>query len=352
MVSVAFPGFSAPASAPKVKLGAASRLDGLDAIRFLAIAGIVWRHAAEGLPVAVGFFGVPFFIIVALLLLGRTIGEKPATPLPTLFRKRFARIYLPFLAWCLVYEAMRQSKQLAQGEVDFSHFTAFVLLGGTYRHLWFLPFLLLSILIAAPSLKWAASNAYRRGTLGCAAVLGAVVFIALPMPNALTQAVPGHPAYTPLAHDREFLLSVWQAAPSAFCGLALAAFVGLSMSRIGWGPLVSLAGLMLLVLTTAMQWDLREPDIALSTLGGLAALMMVNVGGPTVQFLAKLGRLSFGIYLAHVVFIRLGIQALKLEPHQLMPAQAGCLFIAGLTGSLAATMLLRKSKYTKWTIGE
>jgi peptidoglycan/LPS O-acetylase OafA/YrhL len=332
-----------PAPQSDAPAAANVRLLGLDAVRFLAIAGIVWRHAAETTSDAPGFFGVPFFLIVSLLLLGRSVGGRSDEPVLPLLRRRAARLYVPFLFWCVVYEGLRQAKALRHGEFNTDALTPYALLGGTARHLWFLPFLLLCMCVAIPLLTWAARS-IRRGTIiGVVAVVAAAVVIALPVPTKLTGTLPP---------DQEFSLSFYQAVPAALLGLGLATVLGLSKVVTRWGYAVGVIGLIGVVLTTAGQWRLAEPTLLLSTLGGIAAWLVAGSPLSGVATLAWLGRLSFGIYLSHVVFLRVIAQVAAAKHVGPSPALDAAAFAVALGGSAILTLALRRSKYTRWTIGD
>ena len=322
---------------------AKARSAGLDAVRFLAIAGIVWRHAADATSDAPGFFGVPFFLVVALLLLGRSIGGRPGEPVMPLMRRRAVRLCVPFLLWCLIYEALRQAKSLRHGGFQFDALGPFTLLGGTSRHLWFLPFLLICMLLAIPLLTWAGRSPGRGKTVGVLALLAAAAVIALPTPAGLTGT---------MSADAEFVLSYYQALPAALVGLALAAVLGLPRRVTGWSNAVGLIGIAGVVLTTAGQWRLPEPTLLLSTLGGVAAWLVAGAPMAGVASLAWLGRLSFGIYLSHVVFLRVVVQVAQSRQIPAGPALDAAAFAIALVGSALLTLAFQRSKYTRWTVGD
>ena len=312
-------------------------------MRFLAIAGIVWRHAAEASSPAVGFFGVPYFLIVSLLLLGRSVGGRPDEPMLPLMRRRVVRLYVPFVIWSIVYECMRRAKAICHREFETNLLSWWYPLGGSYRHMWFLPFLLITMLIAIPLLKWSARRTGRGRMIAAIAIAIAAVLVARPLPNVLIQGLDQHNA---------FLLSFYQAIPPALVGLALAALLGIPRRAMQWNNTVGLIGVAAIVATTAGQWRLDEPTLLLSTVGGIGGLLLAGAPMANIAPLAWLGRLSFGIYLSHVVFLRIVVQFAHgrgIEPSLTLDCTA---FAFALIASTLLTFLLKKTRWTSWLIGD
>src|SRR5688572_165502 len=89
------------------------RIPALDFVRFLAAVAIVWLHAPE-LPVLERTgdpftrWAVPFFTAVATFLLIRALLRDPRRSFPAYITSRALRLYVPFLAWSVVYYVLRQ----------------------------------------------------------------------------------------------------------------------------------------------------------------------------------------------------------------------------------------------------
>ena len=144
-----------PADLPsRAPLPPSERLPAIEAWRFAAAAGIVWLHtcAYEALPNAgnLGRFAVPFFSALAMYLLYQSIRRNPDQDFFSFATRRTRRIYLPFLAWSVIYLLAKNLKR---------HFVSHqppvppgwsFFIAGTSLQLWFLPFLLVATVIMFP----------------------------------------------------------------------------------------------------------------------------------------------------------------------------------------------------------
>ena len=137
----------------------------VDAIRTTAIILVLLLHAANDLTVqqlntfeifrwctvdvyqSVGRIGVPLFLMLsgALLLQPSKVNE----PLSVFFKKRFARIGLPFIFWGAVFFAW---DFLVEGQAFTPSAVINGVLTGPYYHFWYL-YLLLGLYLVTPALR-------------------------------------------------------------------------------------------------------------------------------------------------------------------------------------------------------
>ncbi len=124
-----------------------SRIAWLDFTRLAAAYSIVWLHTPRSPQLThwtvLGRFAVPFFTAGAVFFVIDGLRRQPQCTLREYTVNRFRRIYVPFLAWSLIYLVFKAGKKLALPDEpnDFSGIE--VLWTGTYWHLWFMPFILL-----------------------------------------------------------------------------------------------------------------------------------------------------------------------------------------------------------------
>ncbi|HVZ34579.1 MAG TPA: acyltransferase family protein, partial [Polyangiaceae bacterium] len=62
-------------------------------------------------------------------------------------RTKVSRLLLPWVLWSLIYLAMQWLERLRHGESLTEGFSPWMVLGGTYEHLWFVPFALLGAVL-------------------------------------------------------------------------------------------------------------------------------------------------------------------------------------------------------------
>jgi surface polysaccharide O-acyltransferase-like enzyme len=137
----------------------------VDVIRTVAIVGVILLHAANDLTVqqmnqfeivrwctvdvyqSVGRLGVPLFLLLsgALLLLPSKVDE----PLGVFFKKRWARIGLPFIFWGAAFFAW---DFLVEHQAFTSNAIIQGVLTGPYYHFWYL-YLLLGLYLLTPILR-------------------------------------------------------------------------------------------------------------------------------------------------------------------------------------------------------
>src|SRR3954462_7074517 len=133
--------------------GTSRRFVALDAMRCLAAAGVVFVHSIQSprlIPFAeIGHLSVPFYLFVALFMLGRSSEREPQRSGRAYLIGRFKRLYLPFLLWSVIYGIARSVKRVTVSGQSPLELSPRIFWSGTQYHLWFLPFLLAVSVIAA-----------------------------------------------------------------------------------------------------------------------------------------------------------------------------------------------------------
>ena len=332
----------APARAKSI-----DRIPTLDAARFLAAVAIVWLHAPEvpllertGDPFT--RWAVPFFTAAAVFLLIRGLMRNPDRSFNQYVTSRALRLYAPFLAWTLVYFALRQAKRAVLSGEPPVRIDETVLFMGMAHHQWFLPFIfLLSVALFPVGRCLATHPTARSPAMAIATLLGAaLVFVR----NALdfSQDPPG------LDHYRMFLLLSLDALPAGIWAIVVALYTHdrdvPSRAFASIGIVATLAGAVAIAL-------LGRNALAENTagIGVLFASLAFRWPGRE-QTATRLGALAYGMYLSHIAFI-FGIQAIA---HRIVVGPRWWLdvavFVASVTGSILLTLALQQLKRTRWLV--
>src|SRR4051812_37082838 len=79
----------------------------IDVVRLVAAASVVFVHASKTaalVPLCHSLrFAVPFFLFASLYYQSLSLRRNPERPLGESILRRVKRLYLPFLAWSLIY---------------------------------------------------------------------------------------------------------------------------------------------------------------------------------------------------------------------------------------------------------
>lgn len=143
------------------------RLTGLDLFRGIAALAVVLLHADEGLTVrspAWSFilqfsaFAVPFFLAASFYL---TINKLCNSPRSFNWQNRFERLFIPFLSWCFLYSGWKLLKDIGSEQDNplqsiFKELPSLLILGkaGFAFHLYFIPLLLMGTFLLFWGERW------------------------------------------------------------------------------------------------------------------------------------------------------------------------------------------------------
>jgi len=325
------------------------RLDTLDATRFVAAMGVIWTHALYGWSWRqLGAFSVPFFVIAAVMLVGDGLRRNPDRPWTGYVRKRFLRVYVPFLVWSIIYFMLKNVQ-------DWVHLThrgnpdnIGMLLFGTEFHLWFSPFIFVGTTLAFLLIR----SFYRLGR-------GGYVWAASWTLAGIVVAWFSVPIFDTYCGMRFGLTRALYALP-AFCW-ALALTPALPTIR-NWLGQRSVA-FWILALTIAAHAVIIirfERDVWKDNIGGVLLLLFALTPWPRVltKCLAWGGRYAFGIYMIHEVGLWGFRKLLYYGPESSLPIlpslgkQGNLLLLFALIASFStvATILLTRFKFARWVM--
>ncbi|MBL8562944.1 MAG: acyltransferase family protein [Gemmobacter sp.] len=287
--------------APAVVPPATDRLAGLDLGRFLAAFGIVLTHALVSPTDWVGNLSLGYFHILTGWLAAQSAMRAGAYPL----RRRFWRLALPFLAWSAFYLPVEWWIADAAGRAALLG-NPMLLLTGPSLHLWYLPFLILSLPLVWPLVQ--ATRGARGQVLASAGlVLLGVPLMALHGGGGLPVPLPQWAFGLPL-----FAAGIVMARAEALSLAALAAMgaAGWALTGAWWAAPMGLgAGLLCAALRrlplAALPWQIGRTAFGIYLLHPFMALFVYKALGTGVHW-APLTLLSFAAsWGATVLLLRL-----------------------------------------------
>ncbi|MGC4033756.1 MAG: acyltransferase [Tepidisphaeraceae bacterium] len=321
------------------------RLALLDTVRLAAAAGIVWVHAAQSdlgqLIWPVGMFGVPFYTFVAVLFMTRTLTKPNGKTLREYAGGRLGRVYLPFLFWSAVYLAMGEAKSILGHDGLFLPDPTILYAGG-HEHLWFLPYLLVVTLFGATLVRGLKIIPGLRWPVVAALLFAGAYFAALNQPQWIDRR----------GFDVDFWRLSFRALPTVCWSIALALATAFDGKMPRASGRVALMGVLLVLGVMATQAWIDQQKI-LRTFAGLGclAIALYPLANTAIARLGSLGRFTYGIYLSHLLFIRF-IDDILLRHAKPTLLTDVAVFGVSFAGAITLSILLSKSKYTRWTLGE
>lgn len=277
---------------PAPRRQSSERLANLERLRIIAMLEIVMFHVGRAindeayrLPIVAGL-GLPIFLLLNNTF-NTTLSERMGTR--AFLDAKVSKLLLPWLVWSGVYAVMVIAEKLRHDEPLSEAFSPWMILGGTYEHLWFVPFALFgSLLIAWLQARTRTVPNQRMAVIMLAA--GALVVIV----DAL------------LLRDERIEWPVLQwlfALPSPLLGFALGRVL-LSRDR---GLLVRLAGLTTLIGAASLALALfgSVPEMARRYAVSLAVVSLFFLWPGRMDGLSRrLTPLLFGVYLTHPLLLR------------------------------------------------
>jgi peptidoglycan/LPS O-acetylase OafA/YrhL len=343
-------GLPSPSVRPMLQDTAAAkrRNENIDVIRLIAALSIVYIHAVRSLPLDASRnlfrFAVPFYLFASFYFQSLSLRKRTDRTLWQYILGRFKRLYVPYLAWSVIYLVARDIRRRLTLHTGPTPLKVGLLWKGVEYHLWFLPYLLAgSILLAV--IHWTTLRQDRRWRwpLVVAAGVAGLAFAYAHLPSNWDQPFD-NPTYAYAQYWRAMPAMCWA---MGFAWLMTAGPVVYSVSV----P-IGFAGVLLAVFCSVKQYmhGILLVPRALTGLGCiLAALAPWNAAA--VPGLAKLGRLSYGIYLCHVLFSEF-VRNIGMHFHMHDSVQLDMLvFSCTLLGSIATVLALARSPKTAWLNG-
>jgi surface polysaccharide O-acyltransferase-like enzyme len=290
------------------------RLANVERLRIVAMLEIVTFHVGEAigsganrLPVVAGL-GLPVFLLLNNAF-NCTLVERMGTR--KFLDVKVSRLLLPWLIWSAVYAGVIVAESVRHDEPLAERFSLWMIVGGTYTHLWFVPFALFgSLLIAGLQLR---TRAVSHASMAGLAFASGAALVAVGAWLLATRTV-------------EWPMLQWLfALPSPLLGFALGRVLLskrrelLQRTSVGLGLCAAAA--------VAVGLVVEAPDMARRYAVSMALVSLFFLWPGKADALSKrFTPLLFGIYLTHPLLVR-AYQAAHLP--QLPTALLGLLFFIG-----------------------
>jgi surface polysaccharide O-acyltransferase-like enzyme len=305
----------------------------------IAVLAIVWIHTlrSESLAPAItaGRFAVPFFVAAAVLLVVRSVTQNPTRDFLHYAKARTRRLLQPFFAWSIVYWCFKLAKQilLPQAPNDFPGWEALIL--GSAYHLWFLPFLW-----AVSLFSFAATKAVCRFKQE---KLAATVSVTLAILVCLMPASQARFSWDGIWY-------MWLALPAVLGAFSLA-LVWVDFRQLFTGGSTQLfAAATFTLATVTLDHQTREPFA--ESLAGLSWLLLA-ISTPSSGPLDRLRRIApvvFGIYLAHLLILKIAESAADELRIPIGPASDVVIFLVTALGTGCLAWAMSRHRYLRWMI--
>jgi len=330
-----------PVASQSLKEAANSlRLSWLDFTRLAAAYSIVWLHTLRSPELVhwsrLGRFAVPFFTAGAVFFAIEGLRRKPNRSIREYTVNRFRRIYLPFLAWSLIYVLFKGVKKIALPDEPNDFGGIAVLWTGTYFHLWFMPFILAATLSAFVIGKFLVGRAHVEWPLsGTMLALGIVVASISP------------PAW--VVNDSDFSSLAWDALPAACWGVGLALIYQKRLARLISNRITTVFSVCAFVILIGWLMAFGRNTIAENAAGFILLIAALQPDSPHwVQRVGRFGSVAFGIYLAHMLLVKV-CESAATKLHLPISWELDlAIFAIAVVGSTWLAWVLARSRHTRW----
>lgn len=315
-------------------------------MRALAAVGVIWIHVGRS-PfwndhnlAPAGSWGTAFLNSLAGFFVVFALQRRLDRGVVAFAAHRIWRVYGAFLVWSVIYLAARLVNYAIFGKKTMLQWDWDMCFFGTTYHLWFLSYLLVITLLTLPLVAWALRSRPRMVGVSVLLVVAASAVLILPEPEMLSHGREALPLY-----------HLYARAPGFFFGLAIGLWMLAGFRpRVGFQQALVCAavvvGCMYLSLTTEL------PKHVLNRVAATAAMMIALAPwrGDLARWLASMGKLGFGVYLCHVLFIE-GFIALSKRAGVAPAFRVDVLvFVAAVVASFAFAWLMRRSRWLGWLI--
>ena len=238
---------------------------------------------------------------------------------PEFAKSRTCRMLIPWASWCAIYAAAKVAQALVEGRPIISEFEPWMLLGGTQRHLWFLPFALFGLLVLSAIVRWSKDDDRLFWLFLAAYVPAYLLMVLLLMPQTIMEPVNKWIFMTPaIMMGALFYLSGGSPRRHLLVfGLTVAAF--------------------LLSHTFDYSYQARQLLVCAAI-----CVAVLNVYIPSHALSRTLGEISFGVYLSHQLVNAICIQLLPIEPKTPEMVVVVCALSMLLSFAITRTPVVRR----------
>jgi peptidoglycan/LPS O-acetylase OafA/YrhL len=324
------------------------RNENIDVIRLIAAVSIVYVHAVRSPALDASRnlfrFAVPFYLFASFYFQSLSLRKRTDRTLGQYIAGRFKRLYVPYLAWSVIYLVARDIRRKVTLHIGPARLEPGLLWRGVEYHLWFLPYLLAgSIFLAVVHWMTLRQDRRWRWPLIIAATAAGFAFAYAHMPANWDQTFD-NPTYA--------YVQFWRAMPTMCWALGFAWLMTAGPVVYSVSSSLGLVGVVLAVLCSVKQM-LQGIELIPRALSGLGCMLAALAPWNTVivPSLAKIGRLSYGIYLCHVLISEF-VRNAAFHFHLPDSVQVDMVvFVCTLLGSISVVLGLARSPKTAWLNG-
>jgi surface polysaccharide O-acyltransferase-like enzyme len=345
---------------------------GLDILRVLACYLVIQVHTGEfyyigaggtvltgDAPFWVGILNsicrisVPLFVMISGYLLLPLKDE-----MGTFFKKRFTRVAIPFLVWCVLYAiywALKGQTDWAQAGINILHIP--VNFGVEVGHLWYV-YMLIGLYLFAPIISPWIAGASRQNMhfyLAIWAITLCLPYIHLLYPQVLGECYWNQ---TPLLYYFSGFLGylILGAYIKKFMPEKKTWYLPVGLLLIIAGYAITAGGFISLLHSTTdvskleLTWQFETINVAMMSIGIFLIFKNISFSNPSsiaARGITDISKISYGIYLAHIMVLNFFYSLFDsiISPIQLkIPLIAICTFIVSYL-IIKLLSLLPKSKY-------
>ncbi len=346
------------------EVAAAHRVRGFDIVRALAATSVIWVHIGrspewrDANMTAAGSWGTAFLNSLAGFFVVWGLTKRGARDAPRFALHRIWRLYGSFLIWCVIYLLARVVNYVVFGKVTslalpaqglstweqvraYASEAVALAFFGTSHHLWFLPYLLVITLATLPLV---ALSVRSREAMLTGAMLAALVSLAL--------LITPEPSWISASDLRYVVLThIYLRSPGYLTGLAFGLWTAAGFRpRITMHTALTCIGVVVIAMYLSLTTDL--PRHLLNRAGATAAFIVALAPweGRIASAIGRLGRLGFGVYLCHVLFIEGYYSTAHAMRIQMSLGVDLAVFGLSVVSSFGAAYLLSRVKWLAWTI--
>ncbi len=299
-------------------------------------------------------WAVPCFVMITGTLL---LDPKKEIPYKKLFRKYILRIVLAIVIFCVLLASLDDIAGKSFGIATIGTGLKAALTGESWSHMWYL-YMILAIYLTLPFSRKIAGGLQRKDANYLLLIYG--IFLAvLPFVEALTGTKTG------------FYICVYSVYPFyLFCGYLIAREIIVKFSKWFWlllSVLGTAAMLVFTILSQTKEWGTLASQLTKYTCP-IVLVQSVGIFGlmytctpKTLEksnwfhrALRQIDRCSFGIYLIHMIFLKLVFVWIGFDPYQ-YGGLCGTGIVAGITVVVFAVTflcvwLLKKIPGVRWLL--
>lgn len=293
----------------------------VDLLRFVACFGIVWDHARA--PYAdIGYLSLAIFLVLTSFL---AVGSFERSNGANFWLSRAQRIALPWLFWCVVFRVLHEWFHDEPGLAPILTEPGSLLIG-PYIHLWFLPFVMI-FLVLIPTISTQIQT--RLGLIIACVLLGLIS-----VPFGLLHAEAGLVGWFVAE------ASIPQPLPQWFFSLPLFLYGGISAAahRMGESHIPVLAAAAISAVMTLLVPDFASMQMILAALV-FEMVWRIRINGTWPTTLAGA---AFGIYLMHPIFMLAAFKLFGADVNRSFGA------LVAFFGAWAATVVLQRTPLSRF----